>query len=282
MFQTASLFSIEVDYYKFGTCEMAGGSYFCGDHSCNTFKYVGEKVNGVGGKTVYEQPAYGSAVKTASGSGDNVQLTGSTRMYDPLGGQPSVGQLGLYMGGSGNEHGSRDDTNGIANNPAIVTNSHTQLDHSGYALHGDAGTRSYHLYDGMKASTAAVFAATGVDQYHTTKHWHMTETLVAGSCKSKCDVDVSCRAFQENRWQQMHVQQKCTTFHFGAWVSETNLIANLTPDVPWDFYEKYANAKNPTWLHSPINTAYSPTTSGAGSAKYAGFQSQGRRLDGVF
>ena len=41
MFQTASLYSVEVDYYNFGTCEITKGAYFCGDHSCNTFKHVG-------------------------------------------------------------------------------------------------------------------------------------------------------------------------------------------------------------------------------------------------
>lgn len=40
-FQTAKLFSIEVDYYNFGTCEITDGAYFCGDHSCQTFKHIG-------------------------------------------------------------------------------------------------------------------------------------------------------------------------------------------------------------------------------------------------
>lgn len=38
---------------------MVGGSYFCGDHSCNTYKHVGEKfgaaTHGSGPQTIYEQ-----------------------------------------------------------------------------------------------------------------------------------------------------------------------------------------------------------------------------------
>ena len=33
----------QVDYYHFGTCEISDGSYFCGDHSCSTYKHVGAK-----------------------------------------------------------------------------------------------------------------------------------------------------------------------------------------------------------------------------------------------
>jgi len=42
-FQTAKLFSVEVDYYHFGTCRLVDGAYFCGDHSCQTFKHIGQK-----------------------------------------------------------------------------------------------------------------------------------------------------------------------------------------------------------------------------------------------
>ena len=42
-FQTAKLFSVEVDYYHFGTCRLVDGAYFCGDHSCNTYKHIGQK-----------------------------------------------------------------------------------------------------------------------------------------------------------------------------------------------------------------------------------------------
>ena len=31
------------DYYQFGTCELNDGAYFCGDHSCKTYKHVGER-----------------------------------------------------------------------------------------------------------------------------------------------------------------------------------------------------------------------------------------------
>ena len=33
----------QVDYYKFGSCEISDGAYFCGDHSCKTFAHVGDK-----------------------------------------------------------------------------------------------------------------------------------------------------------------------------------------------------------------------------------------------
>jgi len=35
-----------VDYYNFGECQVHDGAYFCGDHSCNTFKWVSPDAGG--------------------------------------------------------------------------------------------------------------------------------------------------------------------------------------------------------------------------------------------
>ena len=284
LFQTASLYSIEVDYYKFGTCEMTGGSYFCGDHSCNTFKYVGERVKGEWGKTLYEMPAAGHAVAklvpdTTPGAtpGAKVLTTGA---YQPLGGQThgTVDSSPLYTSGTGNTDGGAG--SGNYGTRAPTHSQFVQTDQHGYPLRVDAQQAQYHLYDGMKASEAAVYAATSMLASDSTIHWHGRETLVADACKAKCDHDITCRAFQENRWRMLHTTIKCTTFHFSQWVSETNLVSNLTPTEGWDFYAKYTDAKNPTWLHAPSTTAFSPTTSAMGDPRFAGYQ--GRRLEGGY
>lgn len=306
MFQTASLYSIEVDYYHFGTCEMSGGSYFCGDHSCNTFKYVGDKVHGQGGKTLYEQPAIGQEQRFAT---YNPVTDTETQMggypYAPVGGvMPGTKAThGLYTSGTGYLNGNRlpGDASAIANMGLTHTQS-VQTDPHGYPLRGDASGPSYHLYDGYKVTSsaleAALVAATGSTigtgpAGVTMVSQHMERTLVAGKCKDLCDHDVSCRAFQENRWEFLHTTIKCVTIHIGPWVSETSLLdgcsdggdnacTNLARTDGWDFYEKYALSKTPTWLHAPTSYAFSPTTSGAGDPKWTGFQGAGRRLDGVY
>jgi len=288
MFQTASLFSIEVDYYNFGTCEMTGGSYFCGDHSCNTFKYVGERVHGATGKKVFEMPATGANVAklvadTSPGATPGAK-TITTGPYRPIGGRShgTKDDSPIYTAGTGNTDGNRAPAGYVANDhPGTIHSQFVQTDQHGYPLRADAAEPQYHLYDGTKATEAAVSAASGgMATVDSTIHWHTRETLVAGACKAKCDHDTTCRGFQENRWQMLHTTVKCSTFHFGPWVSETNLVANLTPTEGWDFYAKYTEAKTATWLHAPVNGGYSPTTSAKGDPRFAGYQ--GRRLEGVY
>ena len=262
---------------------MASGSYFCGDHSCNTFKYVGENVHGVTGKTLYEMPAAGQQIATRKTvDGTKTILTGT---YAPLGGRTHGTQddSPIYRDGSGNtDSGGRTANGAIANaQPGTVHSQFVQTDQHGYPLRVDAAEAQYHLYDGKKASASAVLAASGMAADHDpTVHWHTKETLVAGACKSKCDHDTTCRGFQENRWQMLHTTIKCSTFHFGAWVHETNLVENLTPSDGWDFYAKYTDYKGPTWMHVPIQSTFSPTTSAHGDSRFAGYQ--GRRLEGVY
>jgi len=51
---TATIYSVEVGYYKFGTCEQkSDGAYYCGDHSCNSFLHAIDKPGR--SKTVMEQ-----------------------------------------------------------------------------------------------------------------------------------------------------------------------------------------------------------------------------------
>lgn len=290
MFQTASLFSIEVDYYNFGTCEMTGGSYFCGDHSCNTFKYVGEKVHGQAGKTVFEMPATGHSVAKLVADPSPNAAPGAkvitTAPFAPLGGRSHgiKDDSPIYTDGTGNTDGNRHPDGYVANgHPGTVHSQFVQTDMHGYPLRADAAAPQYHLYDGTKATEAAVYAATNMAPADSTIQWHFRETLVAGQCKAKCDFDTTCRAFQENRWQMLHATVKCATFHFSQWVSETNLVAALTPTEGWDFYAKYTEAKTATYLHAPINAGFSPTTSAKGDARFAehlGYP--GRRLEGVY
>lgn len=278
---------------------MVGGSYFCGDHSCNTYKHVGEKfgaaTHGSGPQTIYEQHPDGVVYRdgyvdrrSAFQYLEAHQLPSWTYQI-PNTSQGVLGarsESGLYTDGSGNLHGGRDphDSSLITNNPALVQSRWVQADQHGYPLRGDAALPQYSLYDGKRASGAAVFNATGVPVSLSVVHRHHSETLVAGACKAACDRDLSCKAFQENRWEALHTTIKCTTFHFDAWVHETTLVEHgLTDNDAWDFYAKYTQAKNPTWLHAPIHTAFSPTTNGGGSPNYAGYQGgAGRRLDGVY
>lgn len=269
MFQTASLYSIEVDYYNYGTCEITGGSYFCGDHSCNTFKHVGPSA--VGGTVMeHAQPFW----VTASSS--------------------------VYTDGTQNLNGNRDTAHSIVNNPRVTTGQYQQQFGStaanppvgsgdtwgsiGFPLRADQAGPAYHIHDNRKLDhsyftsgpTAQANLAAGlVPPGFREINWHGRETLVLGQCKAKCDADVTCKAFQENRWQYLHTTIKCRSFHWDAWLSEypTALTAGLLVEPSWDFYEKYTNAKGPTWLHAPITgSSFSPTTSGSG----------GRRLEGVY
>ena len=165
---SASLFSIEVDYYKFGTCEMAGGSYFCGDHSCNTFKYVGERVHGATGKTVFEMPATGANVAklvadTSPGATPGAKKI-TTGPYMPIGGRShgTKDDSPIYTDGTGNTDGNRAPAGYVANGqPGTIHSQFVQTDQHGYPLRADAAEPQYHLYDGTKATEAAVSAASG-------------------------------------------------------------------------------------------------------------------------
>lgn len=252
MFQTASLYSIEVDYYNYGTCEITQGSYFCGDHSCNTFKHVGKRpYAAVISEHREEVPKY---------------------------------PMHIYSKGTGITDGSRDsaDSSSIVNYPAVEPDVYTQTDPHGYPLRGDAVAAQYHLHDGMKLSAAMLAAWLGAQEPAARNHMVKQDqkmTLVAGKCKSICDTDATCKAFQENRWEAFHTTIKCTTFHFEAWPSETGYNhLKLVPDMlvaneGWDLYEKYTLPKSRPWLFAPTTTAFQPTTHAANG---------GRRLDGVY
>lgn len=263
MFQTASLYSIEVDYYNYGTCEITKGSYFCGDHSCNTFQHVGEPAVG---STVSEHRVSDSYHEYYRGHIEDHRHWGESTDH-------------IYTAGSGNAHGSRDSASGhILNNMPLVSDAYVSADHQGYPLRGDAVTPQYHMYDGMHLSwTYPLLVSLSSPTLRAySRHEHHFETLVAGACKSKCDVDTTCKAFQENRWEALHTSIKCTTYHFHGWISEhpTFVDTNLISDESWDFYEKYTQAKSPTWLHAPTRTAFTPTTHAPGAG--------GRRLAGVY
>jgi len=274
MFQTASLYSIEVDYFNYGTCEITKGSYFCGDHSCNTFKHVGahDRVNSA--QVVSEHRIIGSTGPLAwshQGSGGQPKNRPWGASTDPI-----------YTSGSGNTQGNP------GNNPTLISDAYVQADMHGYPLRADAVGPQYHLYDGMKLPHQALIGlvpgygyGTPADTYE--KKQHAKETLVAGRCKAICDVDDTCKAYQENRWEALHTTIKCVTFHFSMWPKD---VAGLLPvpnlptaggvtggalvaDEGWDFFEKYTLGKSPTWLHAPVTTAFQPTT-------------HGRRLDGVY
>jgi len=267
MFQTASLFSIEVDYYNFGTCEIEGGSYFCGDHSCNTFKHVGDKFKGIGGsQTVYEQ--HPNTAFISSSNPGNYPLTNENGV--PAGTLSS----GTHYNDFGNTLRSSSHAHTLSN--------YVQEDTHGYPLRGDALVAQYQIHSGKKATGAGLESALPVGMSYQMVQWHTKETLVAGMCKAKCDSDITCKVFQENRWEHYKTAIKCTTFHFDTWPhDEANFASTALSDSDtWDAYFKYTQNKKRTWLHSPIHTAFSPTTSGGGAG--APFLNTGRRLEGVY
>lgn len=273
MFQTASLYSIEVDYYHYGTCEIEGGSYFCGDHSCNTFKHVGTDLKA--GAVLSEHNVYRSATNLH---------------YDN------------YVHGSGNVLGTRDQHGFVANNPPTVDGTHVQamasgpglmagdalLDQSrtadaratrphGYPLRGDAQTPVYHMHDGKRLPSSVVksidagTSVIGTDG--STVRQDGQRTLTLGECKRICDADDTCKGFQENRWQYLGVTIKCRTLHMSGWLTEyPAIVSGLETSNNYDFFVKEANAKPKTWLNAPMTNAFRPTTGG----------SSGRRLDGVY
>jgi hypothetical protein len=76
VFQTAKLFSVEVDYYNFGTCKLVDGAYFCGDHSCNTFKaFDTGKGSQTGVKEQIEPASYPDPYQPAAEVSRHVQKT---------------------------------------------------------------------------------------------------------------------------------------------------------------------------------------------------------------
>jgi len=268
-----------VDYYNYGTCEISGGSYFCGDHSCNTYKYVGANSDSPHQHYVREQKMIEPALYAPS-----------SRTNSPF----STSDAYLYSAGTGNANGANDPSN----HPPLEMNAFVQgeqlppkngawkdeyvgkeggrMDPSGYPLRMDAQTPQYHLYDGVKLplSHIGLFEAIRDDgvlwEDTDVVQWHTKGTMLAGQCKSKCDNDDTCKAFQENRYGYLHATIKCTTFHFPGWLSEyPQLSSAMTKTTSWDVYVKYTVAKAQTWLHVPKSTAFSPTTSG-------------RRLDGVY
>lgn len=267
MFQTATLYSIEVDYYHFGTCEMEGGSYFCGDHSCNTYKHVGEKFKTAGAHTISEhrEDKYFEIFRSNGKGGGSWEK----EYHGPS-------DAAIYHDGAGNDLGGRDPKTGFtAANMPFVKSAYGQSDQSGYPLRNDAQEAQYHLYDSAKLPKTFYWQPdTGIPGNGTLwgvkeTTWDRTETMIAGACKNKCDSDKTCKGFMENRWAALHTTIKCTTIHMSHWPGEKSFADELVATDSWDFYAKYTHPRAKTWLHVPLETAFSPTA-------------HGRRLEGIY
>jgi hypothetical protein len=179
----------------------------------------------------------------------------------------------IYTHGTGNLDGSRHDTGpnaglSSANKPLSV-NAFVQSDSLGYPLRMDAAAAQYHLHDGLKFPSGDGEERALYDLgMHKIRQDH-SQTLQPGMCKTLCDTDPTCKAFAESRWQLLKTGPKCATYHSSYWVTETAMVAQLVPTTSWDFYAKYTQPKNPTYLHAEMNKGFSPT-------------STGRRLEGVY
>jgi len=272
-FQTASLYSVEVDYYHFGTCEIVDGSYFCGDHSCSSYKYIGDK-NVVENKENTYPTSQRYAQKLENGLVNRMD-------------NAKVGQYQKFTGRWLNAS--------AIGNPVLLNSI------SGYVQ--------------------------ALDPHATTPFTtplHLLRNLYPGLCAQTCSDDVTCKMYQESRWEINGVVPTCWIFHMPYYRSSYTCNPQssgfpcgnkLRPlefgDTNWwekegspssdqahlaDVYLKISNPKgSEPWLHIPKTTAPFPQPIGqvlpAKVERGPGVvtardpvppQKLGRRLNGVY
>lgn len=258
VFQTAKIFSIEVDYYNYGTCEVQDGAYFCGDHSCQTPGNL--NAAGAGGKYVkmHEQKQdlkhnnvdwlRVHTANTAHGGGthNGYDAQGNLLRPDAYGGQ--------------------------------------------YHLYGNRKLQF--------AATAEEFSKTSPGGGNLTKYnWDAyISTLAPGDCETKCNEDDNCQAYAE--FNVPHYAYRCLNYlssqHFidaarfyycssqtpkGLEVQDCvgskgldGFMSNHTSvSNGWNTYVKYAvGRKAHTWGRVPVtvsNAAGSQVSSSRGPLK---------------
>lgn len=263
-FQTASLYSIEVDYYHFGTCEIVGGSYFCGDHSCSTYKYIGDK-------NVVENPV-------------NINDRFVQKQSDGLVGPPD------------NLAGQYQKLTGRWLNATIIAN-FTMMQYVAGAM-----SPLYDLEE-LLYNKRDVWHAYAPLPYVAVTPLHLQRNLYPGLCSKRCDEDATCKAYQESRWSFGTVAPECYLFHWPDFRSSYSDKPLLFQDTWWwqkegdaatdqsgisDFYLAISKPKDEPWLHIPKTTSRMPHAPGFEAASGKSTKRDpippvsGRRLAGVY
>jgi len=256
-FQTAKLFSIEVDYYNFGTCEITDGAYFCGDHSCQTFKHIGYAGHGGQPTTTYEHIS-GDVLKKDGRWNDGTHLA-------PIA-QRRVQKD--YIGG-----------------PLRMDGYATQ-----YYKH-DSLKLSYATLCAYYAAYQCPYNRTIVQEDPS------YPVLAAGDCRRQCDADPRCKMYMENKPESSRSpidKMRCQLFTGAPWVSEvpesTNVEFSLVANFGWNTYVKISEAKPATWLHAPVQWKAPGLTSTRGALHVDSTEEfdvsqrdlHGRRLNNVY
>ena len=234
-FQAASIYSVEVDYYHYGTCEIADGAYFCGDHSCTSYKHIGTKdvqensdLYATKGMpyTQYSSPQTGSLVNPT----DTERAT-----YDKY--------EGMYLNISDLVEPAVSSLTGIVQTEIFA-----------------APLKDIHY--GSRYTGTVTFL-------------HEQEAFTAfgpGKCKGRCDEDPLCMAYQESRWETKYPAHlraptpTCYLFRFNAggvnhyrsrWAT-----AHISPDpavstffryVPYHANGKWTYAEDVSDFHVKIS-----------------------------
>jgi len=220
-FQTAKLFSIEVDYYNFGTCELTDGAYFCGDHSCQTFKHVGSTGHHGLPTTTYEHLTAQVPV-----TGDEWPIT---QRHNAFVAAPAVSN----MAGQGFVH-------------RMGETASQYYEHSSLKL-------SYATIQTYNPNVVrSILDDTGTHLMSPLHHG----PLVAGDCRRHCDADPTCMIYTENKDTGPRSPRgliKCRLYHSDHWPHElVNFDLSLLPNHEWNTYSKISHSKPDTWLHAPV------------------------------
>jgi len=236
-FQTAKLFSVEVDYYTFGTCRLLDGAYFCGDHSCQTYKHIGQK-----------------HTKRSREVVDRVVDTEWPRSAgDPLGSayaQPWAGDS-RFVKNVGFE------------------------EYSTAARAIDQTMATYGRFDGRKinvASANSMAVATTVRGAGVISDLSVDSSSEAPAvCKLSCNADTSCIAYALHKG---FATSYASCLHYTR--SELPIVVGLDlqgvmdTDAGWETYVKITNEKRRSWMHAETQpkgyhgTLDLPTTRGNG------------------
>jgi len=245
-FQTAKLFSIEVDYYNFGTCELTDGAYFCGDHSCQTFKHVGNLDGKHGLPTVNYENIEGRAYQgRLYGHNDRHWQPG------PRGEGSRIDQLGpMYY-----EH--------VSLKLSFAT-----------------------LQAGSPAVTRAILGPNGIQSGDRSALYPIPgEGDCKKFCDAEplCKIYMENKATGP---RSPIDQIRCHLIWSDVWAREMPAFNTaLVADAGWQTYSKFSHQKEETWLHAPIHHTVS-TAPGARLSTTRGDVlpgiPYGRRLEGVY
>jgi hypothetical protein len=231
-FQTAKLYSIEVPYYSFGTCKIIDGAYFCGDHSCQSYKYIGQK------HTKRTTQVTDRVVDTEWGNGDSPYKNaweGDTRFTKMIGHEThSVAPRGSDQMAATYGHFDGKKINMAAANSMSVA----------------ASVRGPGLLSDLSVDSSAEAPA---------------------ECLASCSADTTCiayalkKAFPTAYASCLHYTRSSLPIVVGI-----DMTGVMDTDTAWETYVKITNEKTRSWMHLPtapkgfLGDLARPTASGMG------------------